>query len=147
MGIVGIAVGLGAQSLVRDTINGLFILLDNQYSQGDVVTVAGICGRVEDVGLRRTVLRDLDGVVHYVPNGHIAVASNLTQEWSRVNLNVSVAYREDIDRVFAIIDRVGRDQRSTLSSRRRSSARRTPYEWSRCRTPAWRSRCWAIRSP
>ena len=109
VGIVGIALGFGAQSLVRDTINGLFILMDNQYSQGDVVTVAGISGRVEDVGLRRTVLRDLDGVVHYVPNGHIAVASNLTQEWSRVNLNVSVAYGEDIDRVFAIIDRVGRD--------------------------------------
>jgi small conductance mechanosensitive channel len=109
VGIVGIALGFGAQSLVRDTINGLFILMDNQYSQGDVVTVAGISGRVEDVGLRRTVLRDLDGVVHYVPNGHIAVASNLTQEWSRVNLNVSVAYGEDIDRVFAIIDRVGRE--------------------------------------
>ena len=106
---VGIALGFGAQSLVRDTINGLFILMDNQYSQGDVVTVAGISGRVEDVGLRRTVLRDLDGVVHYVPNGHIAVASNLTEEWSRVNLNVSVAYGEDIDRVFAIIDRVGRE--------------------------------------
>jgi small conductance mechanosensitive channel len=109
VGIVGIAVGFGAQSLVRDTINGLFILMDNQYSQGDVVTLAGISGRVEDVGLRRTVLRDLDGVVHYVPNGHIVVASNLTQEWSRVNLNVSVAYGEDIDRVFAIIDRVGRE--------------------------------------
>ena len=99
VGIVGIAIGFGAQSLVRDTINGLFILMDNQYSQGDVVTLAGISGRVEDVGLRRTVLRDLDGVVHYVPNGAIAVASNLTQEWSRVNLNVSVAYGEDIDRV------------------------------------------------
>lgn len=109
VGIVGIALGFGAQSLVRDTINGLFILMDNQYSRGDVVTVAGISGRVEDVGLRRTVLRDLDGVVHYVPNGAIAVASNLTQEWSRVNLNVSVAYGEDIDRVFAIIDRVGRE--------------------------------------
>ena len=109
VGIVGIAVGFGAQSLVRDTINGLFILMDNQYSQGDIVTVAGISGKVEDVGLRRTVLRDLDGVVHYVPNGHIAVASNLTQEWSRVNLNVSVAYGEDIDRVFAIIDRVGHE--------------------------------------
>ena len=109
VGVIGIALGLGAQSLVRDTINGLFILMDNQYSQGDVVTVAGISGRVEDVGLRRTILRDLDGVVHYVPNGAIAVASNLTQEWSRVNLNVSVAYGEDIDRVFAIIDRVGRE--------------------------------------
>ncbi len=109
VGIVGIALGFGAQSLVKDVLSGLFILMENQYSRGDVVTVAGISGQVEDVGLRRTVLRDLDGVVHYVPNGAIAVASNLTQEWSRVNLNVSVAYGEDIDRVFAIIDRVGKE--------------------------------------
>ena len=109
VGIAGIAVGFGAQSLVKDTINGLFILADNQYSKGDVVTVAGISGLVEEVGLRRTVLRDLDGVRHYVPNGAIAVASNLTQEWSRVNLNVSVAYGEDLDKVFALINRVGHE--------------------------------------
>jgi len=109
VGIAGIAIGFGAQSLVRDTINGLFILADNQYSKGDVVTVAGISGLVEEVGLRRTVLRDLDGVRHYVPNGAIAVASNLTQEWSRVNLNVSVAYGEDVDKVFALINRVGHE--------------------------------------
>ncbi len=109
VGIAGIAIGFGAQSLVKDTINGLFILADNQYSKGDVVTVAGISGLVEEVGLRRTVLRDLDGVRHYVPNGAIAVASNLTQEWSRVNLNVSVAYGEDLDKVFALINRVGHE--------------------------------------
>ncbi|MDP2950041.1 MAG: mechanosensitive ion channel family protein [Chloroflexota bacterium] len=109
VGIAGIAIGFGAQSLVKDTINGLFILADNQYSKGDVVTVAGISGLVEEVGLRRTVLRDLDGVRHYVPNGAIAVASNLSQEWSRVNLNVSVAYGEDLDKVFALIDRVGHE--------------------------------------
>jgi len=109
VGIAGIAVGFGAQSLVKDVLTGLFILIENQYSKGDVVTVAGISGQVEEVGLRRTVLRDLDGVVHHVPNSQIAVASNLTQEWSRVNLNVSVAYGEDLDRVFEVINRVGRE--------------------------------------
>ena len=109
VGIAGIALGFGAQSLVKDVISGLFILLENQYSKGDVVTVAGISGLVEEVGLRRTVLRDLDGVVHHVPNGEIAVASNLTQEWSRVNMNVSVAYGEDLDKVFEVINRVGNE--------------------------------------
>jgi small-conductance mechanosensitive channel len=109
VGIAGIAVGFGAQSLVKDVISGLFILIENQYSKGDVVTVAGISGLVEEVGLRRTVLRDLDGVVHHVPNSAISVASNLTQEWSRVNLNVSVAYGEDLDKVFEVINRVGRE--------------------------------------
>ena len=109
VGIAGIAVGFGAQSLVKDVLSGLFILAENQYSKGDVVTVAGISGQVEEVGLRRTVLRDLDGTMHHVPNGQIAVASNLTQEWSRVNLNVSVAYGEDLDKVFEVINRVGHE--------------------------------------
>jgi small conductance mechanosensitive channel len=109
VGIAGIALGFGAQSLVKDVLSGLFILLENQYSKGDVVTVAGVSGQVEDVGLRRTVLRDLDGIVHHVPNGQIAVASNLTQEWSRVNMNVSVAYGEDLDKVFEVINRVGNE--------------------------------------
>ena len=111
VGIVGIAVGFGAQSLVKDIISGLFILLDNQYGKGDVVRVAGIAGLVEDVGLRRTVLRDLDGIVHYVPNGEIIVASNFTQEYSRVNLNVSVAYGEDLDRVIEVINRLGNEMK------------------------------------
>jgi len=109
VGILGLAVGFGAQSLVKDVISGLFILLDNQYSKGDVVTVAGISGLVEDVGIRRTVLRDLDGIVHYIPNGEIAVASNFTQEYSRVNLNVGVSYSEDLDHVMRVIDRVGEE--------------------------------------
>ena len=109
VGIIGLAVGFGAQSLVKDVISGLFILLDNQYSKGDVVTVAGISGLVEDVGIRRTVLRDLDGIVHYIPNGEIAVASNFTQEYSRVNLNVGVSYSEDLDHVMQVINRVGEE--------------------------------------
>ena len=105
-GIAGLAVGLGAQSLVRDTINGLFILVENQYGKGDVVRLAGVGGLVEDVNLRRTVLRDLDGAVHSIPNGQVAVSSNLTRGWSRVNMNVRVAYGEDMDRVMTVIDRV-----------------------------------------
>jgi small conductance mechanosensitive channel len=108
-GIAGLAVGLGAQSLVRDTINGLFILVENQYGKGDVVRLAGIGGLVEDVNLRRTVLRDLDGTLHSIPNGQVAVSSNLTRGWSRVNMNVRVDYGADLDRVMAAIDRVGQE--------------------------------------
>jgi moderate conductance mechanosensitive channel len=78
-GVVGIAVGFGAQSLVRDYFNGALILLENQYSIGDVVSLAGVTGTVEDLTLRRTTLRDLDGVLHTVPNGEIKVASNRTR--------------------------------------------------------------------
>ena len=92
LGIAGIAIGFGAQSLVKDIIAGTFILIDNQYGGGDVVEIAGKTGVVEDIGLRRTVLRDLDGVVHFVPNGEIVVSSNMTQEYSRVNMNVSVLH-------------------------------------------------------
>jgi small conductance mechanosensitive channel len=109
VGIAGIALGFGAQNLVKDFLAGLFILIDNQYGKGDVVRIAGTTGLVEDVGLRRTVLRDLDGVVHYVPNGQIEVASNFTQEYSRVNLNVAVSYQEDLDRVIDVLNRVGEE--------------------------------------
>jgi small conductance mechanosensitive channel len=106
LGIVGLAISFGAQSLIKDLINGLFILMENQYAIGDVVRVGGIAGLVEEVNLRRTVLRDLDGVVHYIPNSEISTASNFTKEYSRVNLNVSVAYGEDLDRVIDVINRV-----------------------------------------
>jgi small conductance mechanosensitive channel len=106
LGILGLAVGFGAQSLVKDYISGLFILIENQYGVGDVVRIAGIAGLVESINLRRTVLRDLDGTVHYIPNGEISTASNLTRDYSRVNMNISVAYGEDLDRVIEVINRV-----------------------------------------
>lgn len=109
LGVVGIAVGFGAQTIIRDLIAGFFILMENQYHVGDVVKVGDIAGMVEDINLRRTVLRDLDGVVHYVPNGEIKIASNFTQKYSRVNMNISVAYGEDLDRVIAVINRVGKE--------------------------------------
>jgi len=105
-GVAGIAIGLGAQSLIRDMIAGLFILMEDQYNKGDVVKVAGIAGLVEDVTLKRTVLRDLDGIVHTIPNGEIKMASNYTKEYSRMNLDVPVAYAENLERVIAVINRV-----------------------------------------
>jgi small-conductance mechanosensitive channel len=109
LGIAGLAVGFGAQSLVKDFFNGILILMENQYGVGDVVTLAGITGTVEQVNLRRTVLRDLDGIVHTIPNGEISVASNYTKEWSRVNLNISVGYGENLYNVIQIINRVGKE--------------------------------------
>ena len=108
-GLIGLAVGFGAQSLVKDVISGLFILVENQYGKGDVVNIAGIGGLVDDVNLRRTLLRDLDGAVHTVPNGEISVASNLTRSWSRVNLIVAVSCGDDLDHVFEVINRVGKE--------------------------------------
>ncbi|MEX0785892.1 MAG: mechanosensitive ion channel family protein [Dehalococcoidia bacterium] len=108
-GLIGLAVGFGAQSLVKDIIAGMFVLIENQYGKGDVVTVAGISGLVEDVNLRRTVLRDLDGTVHSIPNGVPATTSNMTRTFSRVNMQVGVSYSEDLDRVFEVINRTGRE--------------------------------------
>jgi small conductance mechanosensitive channel len=107
LGVVGIAVGFGAQSLVKDYLNGALILIENQFGKGDVIRVAGVSGSVEDFTLRRTTLRDLDGVVHTVPNGEIRVASNLTRVWSRINQDITVAYGTDIDKAIDVVDRVG----------------------------------------
>jgi small conductance mechanosensitive channel len=108
LGVIGIAVGFGAQSLVRDYFTGALILLENQFSIGDVVSIAGVTGTVEDFSLRRTTLRDLDGVVHTVPNGEIKVASNRTRTWARINQDVTVAYGTDIDKAITVVDDVGR---------------------------------------
>ncbi|MFQ5987850.1 MAG: mechanosensitive ion channel family protein, partial [Dehalococcoidia bacterium] len=109
VGIAGIAIGFGAQSLVRDIIAGIFIIVENHYSVGDWVQIAGVGGGVEEINLRRTILRDIDGTVHTIPNGEIRVASNFTREWSRVNLNISVGYGEDLDRVIEVLNRIGKE--------------------------------------
>lgn len=108
-GVAGLAVGLGAQSLIKDVIAGLFILFEDQYNRGDVVKVAGISGVVEEVNLRRTILRDLDGIVHSIPNGEITTASNYSKEYSRIHVDIPVAYGEDLDRCIAVINRVGQE--------------------------------------
>jgi moderate conductance mechanosensitive channel len=119
LGVVGIAVGFGAQFLVRDYLNGALILIENQFARGDVVRIAGVDGTVEDFTLRRTTLRDLDGVVHTVPNGEIHVASNLTRVWSRIHQDVTVAHGTDIDAAIALVDSVGREMAGDPTWKRR----------------------------
>jgi len=109
LGVVGIALGFGAQTLVRDWLAGIFIVLENQYSAGDMVRIAGVEGVVEDFSLRRTALRDLDGTLHVVPNGQIIVASNLVRLWTYVNLDIGVAPETDLDRASEVIGSVGDD--------------------------------------
>ena len=103
LGVFGAMMGFGAQSMVRDFIAGFFIHLENQYNVGDVIKVGNIAGVVEELSLRRTILRDLDGARHVISNGEIKIVSNLTQEWSRAHLNISVAYKEDLDRVMKLM--------------------------------------------
>jgi len=105
-GIVGLAVGFGAQSLVKDVISGFFILMEDQIRVGDVVEIAGKGGLVEKVNLRTTVLRDVAGNVHYIPNGQISVVTNMTKEYSRYVFDIGVAYRENVDEVIEIIREV-----------------------------------------
>jgi small conductance mechanosensitive channel len=100
---VGAALGFGAQQLVRDYLNGILILGENPFSVGDIVAIAGIRGTVEEVGLRRTIVRDTDGVVHSVPNGEILVASNFTRTFARVNERFAVAAGTDITRATAVL--------------------------------------------
>jgi len=105
-GIAGIAIAFAAQSFVKDIISGFIVSIENQYNVGDVVSVGGVTGVVEAMNLRRTTLRDLDGILHIVPNGEIRVTSNYTKVWSRANLNIGVAYKEDADEVMSVIRRI-----------------------------------------
>ena len=109
-GVVGLAVGFGAQSLIKDIIAGFFIILEGQYAVGDVIKTGEISGRVERLNLRATVLRDFStGAVHFIPNSELKVVSNLTKEWSRVALDIGVAYDEDIDWVVEVLQRTGQE--------------------------------------
>ncbi len=105
-GVVGLAVGFGAQSLVKDYFTGLFLLLEDQIHQGDVVRIGGCSGLVEEVTLRYVRLRDYDGHVHFVPNGQITVVSNLSRGHAQAVVDVSVAYREDLNRVMGVMREV-----------------------------------------
>jgi moderate conductance mechanosensitive channel len=109
LGVVGIALAFGAQAIVRDFFSGIMILFENQYATGDTVEIAGVTGVVEELTLRRTVVRDVDGIVHSVPNGEIKVASNRTRIWRRINYDVLVTYGTDIERATQIFDQVGAD--------------------------------------
>jgi len=106
-GVVGVAVGFGAQSLIKDYFSGFFLLLENQMRQGDVVRIADIGGVVEEITLRYVQLRDYDGNVHFIPNGGIGVVTNMTHGHAFAVIDVGVAYDEDIDAVIALMREVG----------------------------------------
>lgn len=101
--VVGLAISFGAQSLVKDIISGTFILIEGQFGIGDVIKIGETGGLVEKMTLRTTVLRDLNGAVHIIPNGEIKQVSNLTKSWSRAVIDVSIAYAEDVDRLIAML--------------------------------------------
>ena len=111
-GIAGLAIGFGAQTLVKDVINGFFILVENQYDIGDTVSIAGKTGTVEEMTLRRTVLRDADGSVHVVPNSQITVVTNSTRDWTQLSLKVSVAYGEPTDKVISVLKQAAQEVRN-----------------------------------
>jgi len=107
-GILGIAVGFGAQSFVKDIVNGMFILSEGQYSKGDIIEIGEKKGKVEDVHLRKTVLRDIDGTVHHIPNSLVGIVSNKSQDWASINLDIKVDVRTDVDKAITIIEKTGR---------------------------------------
>ena len=106
-GIAGVALGFGSQYLVKDIIAGFFIIIENQYRVGDVVSMDATSGLVEDITLRVTTLRDLDGVVHHIPNGSVTVISNMTKDLSRVNLNIGISYDVELEKAVKVINEVG----------------------------------------
>lgn len=110
-GVVGVAVGFGAQSLIKDYFTGFFLLLENQVRQGDVVQVAGIGGLVEEITLRYVRLRDYDGNVHFIPNGNITLVTNRSRGFAQSVMDIGVAYREDVDQCFEVMRQVGREMR------------------------------------
>lgn len=108
-GILGVALGFGAQYMIRDFLAGLFIIIENQYRVGDVACLDGTCGLVEDITIRKTILRDLDGIVHHIPNGEIKKASNLSKQFARVNLNIGISYNSDLEKVIKVVNQVGKE--------------------------------------
>ncbi|MBU1880122.1 MAG: mechanosensitive ion channel family protein, partial [Chloroflexi bacterium] len=108
-GVVGIAISLGAQSLVKDLLGGFLILMEDQFRVGDVIQAGGVSGTVERMNLRTTVLRGRDGTMHVVPNGAINVVSNMTRQWSQVLMDVGVAYESELEHVTAVLADIGHE--------------------------------------
>jgi small conductance mechanosensitive channel len=108
VGVVGIAVGLGAQTLVKDVIGGIFILLEGHYQVGDMVELEGKTGTVEEMTLRVTSVRDYKGDLHIIPNGDIRLVTNKGRDWSRAVVDISIAYEEDIDQAVKLLETIGR---------------------------------------
>jgi len=108
-GIAGLALGFGGQYLIRDIISGLFIILENQYRIGDIIDINDTGGMVEDISLRKTTLRDIDGIVHHIPHGEIKIVSNLSKNFARVNLYMVIYYNADIEHFIRIINQTGKE--------------------------------------
>jgi small conductance mechanosensitive channel len=108
-GIVGLAVGFGGQYLIKDIITGLFLMLENQYRIGDVVDIEGLSGSVQDISLRKTTLRNLDGTVHHIPHGSITKVSNLSKDFARVNLDMGVGYNTNMEHLIEVINKTGNE--------------------------------------
>lgn len=106
LGVVSLGLGFAVQDLIRDYIQGFFIFMEDWYRFGDWVVIAGMEGTVENITPRRTVLREVNGTTHIIPNSRILFASNQTRDWARINLFVTVAYKEDISRIYQIINEV-----------------------------------------
>ncbi len=106
-GLIGVALGFGAKDLVNDFISGIFVITENQYRVGDVIEIGGQSGLVEDITIRTTILRDLSGNVHHVPNGTIGITKNMSLGFSRINEEIMVAYDTDIAKLEHVINHVG----------------------------------------
>lgn len=107
-GVAGLAFGFGGQYLIKDLISGFFIILENQYRIGDVVCFGETCGLVEDITLRATILRDLDGTVHHVPHGTVERVANMSKKFARVNMNIGVSYSTDLEKVIEVVNETGK---------------------------------------
>jgi small-conductance mechanosensitive channel len=106
IGLAGLAVGFAAQNIIRDYFHGFFIIMEDWFRVGEVATCSGQTGVVESMGLRLTVLRDLNGTMHVIPNSKIDQTSNMAREWARINLDISIGYNENLDRVFQVVNDV-----------------------------------------
>lgn len=107
VGFVGLAFGLGAQTLVKDMIAGIFVLIEDQYTIGDVVTIGGATGTVESVTLRKTIVRDMYGTIYHIPNGEVRTVANKSRDWSRALVEVGITYDADVDKAIDTLEKIG----------------------------------------
>jgi small-conductance mechanosensitive channel len=106
-GIIGLAVGFGGQYLIRDLISGFFIILENQYRIGDLIKINDVDGTVEDISLRMTKLRDMNGTVHHIPHGEITIVSNFSKDYAKINLDIGIAYDASLEKAIQVINEIG----------------------------------------
>lgn len=107
VGVVSLALGLGAQTLVKDIIGGLFIILEDQFHIGDVIDIDGHAGTVENMTLRVTMVRDLHGTLHFIPNGEIRIVANRSRDWGTAVIDVGITYKDDVDKALALLESIG----------------------------------------